>query len=180
MANICNFSMLVKGKHEDIEAFYNAMQQEGKFCMGRGAEADIHYEDDEKLAEIDGWCKWSVESSLIDNAIDMREHPERWSWGGEEKSNEMEFITLPEACAKWNLVMEVYSEEPGCEFQEHLIIDKGNWIAHDCVDYAEYYIGEYDTKEEAEEELGIIITDEEWEREDYVGRGGFPNWDFEI
>lgn len=31
MANICNFSMLVKGKHEDIEAFYNAMQQEGKF-----------------------------------------------------------------------------------------------------------------------------------------------------
>ena len=178
MANICNFSMCVKGNREDIESFYNALVQEGNVYMGRGAEAEIRYED--STAFIDGWCKWSVHSALVHNAISMRTNPEIWAWGEDTDASQLEFLTLFEACREWNLDMEVYSEEPGCEFQEHYICLKGDVVCDECVEYHEYDIYEYETKEEAEEELGIKITDDEWDNEDYIYRGGFKNWNFEI
>lgn len=181
MANICSFSMCVKGKHEDIESFYNAMFQKGNIYMGRGADADINYEDEENRAFIDGWCKWSIQSALIDNAISMRKNPDGWYWGEDTDKSKLEFVTLIEASEKWNLIVEVYSEESGCCFQEHYVVDNGDLIVEDCVDYYEYYLGEYNTKEEAEKELDIKITDEEWNSgEDYISRGGFDDWDFTI
>lgn len=180
MANLCSFSMCVKGNREDIEKFYDAMRQNDSIYMGRGADAEIEYEDDEQRAFINGWCKWSVQSALVDNAISMRKDPSMWSFG-DKNSDDLEFITLWEACKKWNIVMEVYSEEPGCEFQEHFICDKGDILCDECVDYHEYDISEYETKEEAEADLGIDITDEEWEDgNDYINRGGFEDWIFEI
>ena len=47
--------------------------------MGRGAEAEINY-NDEETAQIDGWCKWSVQSAMIDNAISMRTEPNLWAF----------------------------------------------------------------------------------------------------
>lgn len=179
MANICSFSMYVRGNHGDIEQFYNAMNQKGNIYMGRGADAEIVWYDDD-VAAIDGQCKWSIQSALIDNAISMRKEPDKWYWGEGISSKDFEFVTLFEACKKWNIVMEVYSEECGCEFQEHYICDKGEVICDECVEYHEYCICDYETKTEVEEELGIKITDEEWEREDWIQRGGFENWDFEI
>ena len=43
MANICSFSMCVKGERKNIEAFYNAMIQNGNIYMGRGGDASIEY-----------------------------------------------------------------------------------------------------------------------------------------
>lgn len=180
MANICDFSMCVKGAHDDIEKFYNAMSQNGNIYMGRGADAEIQYEDEDNVAFIDGWCKWSIQSAMIDNAISMRTEPDMWYFGDNVDKSKLEFITLIEACKKWNIIMEVYSEETGCCFQEHFIIRNGDVEVDECVDYYEYYLGDYNTKEEAEEELEITITDDEWNNEDYVQRGGFGDWDFEI
>lgn len=178
MANICDFVMRVRGAHDNIEKFYNAMSQNGKIYMGRGASAEINYEDD-RVAEIHGWCKWSVVSALIDNAISMRTEPGRWLF--DEDVNELEFITLIEACQRWNLDMEVYSEESGCCFQEHFMVIDGELVIDECVEWNEYCIDDFDTKEEAEAELGIEITDEEWNSgEAFIGRGGFGEWDFEI
>lgn len=179
MANICGFSMCVKGNHQDIESFYNAMSQNGNIYMGRGAEAEIQYEDEESRAFIDGWCKWSICSALISNAISMRTEPETWHFGDVDVS-QLEFITLMEACERWNLIVEVYSEECGCEFQEHYVVDHGKVVCNECVDYYEYCLDDYETKEEAEEELGIKITDEEWRDGGFISRGGFEEWDFEI
>lgn len=180
MANICSFSMKVRGNKEDIEQFYNAMMQKGTIYMGRGAEADIEWDDDD-VALIDGWCKWSVQSAMVTNAISMRTEPDIWYWGDGVSSEGLEFITIFEACKKWNLIMEVYSEEGGCQFQEHYICDKGDIICDECVEWEEYDIDEYETKKEAEDELGIRLTNEEWANKyDRVTRGGFPNWDFEI
>ena len=77
MANICGFSMRVRGKKDDIEKFHNAMQQKGNVYMGRGSDADIEYEDEDgySVGWIQGWCKWSVQSAMIDNAISMRTEP---------------------------------------------------------------------------------------------------------
>ena len=183
MANICSFSMLVNGTHDNIEKFYNAMSQDGDIYMGRGAEAEIKYDDNyddegNDRAFIDGWCKWSVQSALHDNAISMRTKPEMWAFHNTDPSK-LEFITFIEASEKWNLEVEVYSEEPGCEFQEHYIVRNGIMELDECVEWHEYWIDDYETKEEAEEEIGIFITDEEWE-EGFVQRGGFGEWVFEI
>ena len=178
MANICSFSMCVKGTHENIEKFYNAMCQDGNIYMGRGADAEIQYEDEENRAFIDGWCKWSVQSALIDNAISMRTEPNMWHFGDNTDASTIEFITLWEACARWNIDMEVFSEEPGCAFQEHYKY-VGGYVYQTCVEWNEYDLDDYETKEEAEEELEIKITDEEWEEGGFIGRGGF-DWEFEI
>ena len=53
MANICSFLMRVRGNKGDIEQFYNAMIQNGKIYMGRGAEASLNFEDDDVCN--DGW-----------------------------------------------------------------------------------------------------------------------------
>lgn len=181
MANLCSFCMCVKGTHDNIEKFYNAMSQNGNVYMGRGAEADIEYEDEENKAFITGCCKWSVQSAMVNNAISMRETPSMWYWGDDTDATELEFITLWEACKKWNLDMEVYSEEAGCCFQEHYVVVNGDLICDECVDYYEYWIDEFENKEDAEKEYGIEITDEEWNSgESFISRGGFEDWDFDI
>ena len=179
MANICSFLMKVRGNKEDIIQFHKALTQDGKIWMGRGADADIEFEGDD-LASMSGWCKWSVVSALIDDAISMRTEPRKWY--REPGEEEREYITLYEACKRWNLVMEVYSEEGGCQFQEHFICDKGEVLCEECVDWEEYDIGDYESKEEAEEDLGVEFTDEEWaNHDDYrITRGGFENWSFDI
>ena len=182
MANICSFDMRVRGKHDDIEKFYNAMMQNGMIYMGRGAEAQIEFEEDD-YAAITGWCKWSVVSAMVDNAISMRTNPEKWWWGDNIEPKSLEFITLWEACKRWNIIMEVYSEESGCQFQEHYLCDKGDIICEDCINWEEYFVDDYKTKEEAEEDWEITITDDEWVvglKEGRFTRGGFENWDFEI
>lgn len=179
MANLCSFLMKVRGNKEDIIQFHKALNQEGKIWMGRGAETDLTFEED-GAAFMSGTCKWSVISALIDNAISMRTEPERWYHPpGEE---EHEYITLFEACKKWNLIMEVYSEECGFEFQEHFICDKGEVLCDECVHWEEYDIYDYETREEAEEDLDVKFTDEEWANEDdgRICRGGFGEWIFEI
>ena len=177
MANLCSLLMKVRGNKEDIIQFHKALNQEGKIWMGRGAETDLVFEED-GAAFMQGTCKWSVISALVDNAISMRNEPNLWAFSDEDK--DLEFITLFEACKKWNLIMEVYSEESGCEFQEHFICDKGDVICEECVEWHEYDISEYVTKTAAEDELDIEITDEEWEREDWIHRGGFGDWVYEI
>lgn len=178
MANLCSFLMKVRGDKEDIIQFHKALNQEGKIWMGRGAETDLTFEED-GAAFMQGCCKWSVISALVDNAISMRTGPNKWAFSDEDK--DLEFITLFEACKKWNLIMEVYSEECGNEFQEHFICDKGEIICDECVEWHEYDLDEYESAEEAEEELGIVLTDEEWaHRDDRITRGGFENWDFEV
>ena len=183
MANICSFSMLVKGRHDDIEKFYNAMSQDGPIYMGRGAEAEIDYEDNydcegNDRATIDGWCKWSVQSAMYDNAISMKTKPEMWAFHDVNPS-ELEFLTFVEASERWNLEVEVYSEESGCCFQEHYLVRNGVVEIDECVEWNEYWLDCYETKEEAEEELEMEITDAEWE-EGLVQRGGFEEWVFEI
>jgi len=158
MANLCDYVMLVKGKTEGIEKFYKALtQSSSEAWMGRGADADIIYENGG--ARITGYCKWSIQSALIDGAISMQKQKNNngegiWYWGDEVK-DVVQFITLFEACEKWGLNMEVFSWEPGCCFSEHYKYENGD-ITDECIDYEE----EYDEK-----------------TEEYIPVGGFePNF----
>ncbi len=162
MANICNFSMVVKGKKENIEQFIDMMGQKGTVWMGRGAEVDFtdmeEVENGKYRCQIDGDTKWSVVSSMVLNAVSMRENPDMWFFGDDIDKTKLSFVTLFEACEQLNLAMEVYSEEAGNGFQEHYLFDEGQLMIDETVDYTEEYNEE---------------TDE------YETSGGFV-WDFEI
>lgn len=163
MANMCDFKMRVVGeKRENIETFYNMLNQKGTTYMGRGGESimeDISESDGVYSTMIEGWCKWSIRASLVLDAISMRNHPERWTFGNTVKMDTLKFLTLYEACEKLELDVEVYSSEPGCEFQEHVLCRHGEVEIDDCVSYTE----EYDE-----------------ESDEYITTGGYEVWDFEI
>lgn len=152
MANMCYFSMKIKGKEENINTFYNMLSQEGNIYIGYGASAEIKIDNNE--AYIDGECRWSVSDALIDDVKSMKNNPKASFFGDDIDNTKLEFITLFEACEKLNLEMECYSEETGNCFQEHLLY-RNNTIE----------INEARDIEETEDDNG-----------DYKIIGGYENW----
>ena len=188
MPNYCDYLMCIKGKKENIEEFikvikadydYNSMRFSFDRHMFRVFEAND--EEIEQIGEdmyqvvINGYCAWSVSSCMLGE-------PHSYYARGKETYNEKIFrgTTLPLESERLGIDIEVYSEESGCCFQEHYIIRNGIVEVDDCVDWYEYFLDDYNTKEEAEKELGITITDEEWNSHEAISRGGFGEWDFEI
>jgi hypothetical protein len=165
MANNAFYLMKVVGNRDNVEKFIRAMKWQGEYAeqgVGRVFNADV-YEQEDNYAIIEGDCAWSVVSAMRNK----------------ENHNNIE-----ELSARLNLAIEVYCEECGFEFQEHFLVIKGDIMIDECVDWEEYAVEDFETKEEAEEELETTFTDEEWknrEANDYrICRGGFESWDFEI
>lgn len=151
MANLCWIDMHIQGKKEDIKKLEKALQEDGKYRIGRGAYGSFEYEEDG--AVFMGECKWSLNSALIDSAISMKTHPELWAFS-EDVSN-ITFITLVEAGRLFSLDIEAYTEEEGIGFQEHILIKDGSMEKYEVVDY-------------------------EYDHETDTATGGFGEWDFEI
>lgn len=187
MPNICLYSMCVKGKKENIEEFIKVIQADYdydkmKFTHDRhlfrvfsADDNGIEQVDDNDVYEviINGDCAWSVGSCMFESYY--------YNSLKERFPNEFRGTTLQIESERLGLDIEVYSEESGCCFQEHYVICNGDIVVDESEDWYEYYIGDYETKAEAEEDLGITITDEEWNSgEDFISRGGFGSWDFDI
>lgn len=158
MANICEFSMMIKGKHDNIKKFYDALTQANEdVWMGRGAEV-YEVDDDGDTVIIGGDTKWSLTASLIMDAVSMREQAKEGidhHWVDHiNKINE--FVTLPEACKKFNVNMEVFSSETGMCFQEHYKYEDGVFTK-EVTDYYESYD----------------------ENDNLIQEGGFE-WDFDL
>lgn len=159
MANVCEFEMMLRGTKENIDKFVDALSQKDNVWMGRGAYITSRFDDEAAhSAMLCGECKWSMQSSLIDNAISMRaqENGGQTIWADIPEGGE--FLTIFEACEKYSVNMEAYSKEPGCEFQEHLICENGK-VVNDTVDYTEEW-------------------DETWDH--VYTTGGYPSWDFSV
>ena len=186
MSNYCNYSMCVVGTKENVEEFtkvinadydYRTMQFSYDRHMFRvfEAECDEIEERDNGIYQtvINGYCAWSVSSCMLEGGY-YKDCKERYG-------SNFRGTTLLIESKRLNIDIEVFSEESGMCFQEHYVIRDGRLICNECVDWNEYWIDDYETKEEAEAELDITITDEEWNCGDACfSRGGFENWDFEI
>lgn len=187
MPNYCNYSMCVVGKKESVEEFikvmnagynYGTMEFDYDRHMFRVFEAvndEIEEIDNEKFRTvINGYCAWSVHSCMFEDGYygDIkRDYPDNFRG-----------TTLPLESERLGIDIEVFSEESGMCFQEHYIIIDGELVREETTDWEEIWVEDYETKEDAEEDLGIEITDEEWaegQSEGYFTRGGFA-WDFEI
>lgn len=186
MPNYCNYSMCVKGTKENVVEFIKVINADYSYstmdfsydrhlfrvfeayCDGVEEMLDGRY-----MALIDGYCAWSVKSCMFEDGY--------YSDVKANYPNHFRGTTLLIESERLNLDIEVFSDECGMCFQEHYIVKQGILEVDECVDWCEYYVDEFDTKEEAEKELDIEITDEEWEnREEYISRGGFGSWDFSI
>ena len=186
MPNYCNYSMKVVGTKQNIQEFIKVIQADYNYYdmtfsydrhMFRVFEAE-HDEIEERAdgrfeTVINGYCAWSVASCMFAAGYyrdSQKSHPDNFKG-----------TTLDIESKNLNLDIEVYSEEPGCCFQEHYIIINGDIVCDECVDWYEYWVEEYESKEDAQEELEIEITDEEWDTCDgCIRRGGFDDWCFEI
>ena len=173
MANLCNFIMKIKGNRENIEMFLDALLHKGDIYIGSGAHLEgLEYDDEDDSAVIWAYCKRSIINALRNDAIYVRNaeiNPHR-----KERR-----VTLEEACKIFDVMAETYSEEPFEGFAEHYLItpQEGVEISEER-EYREYPIGEYKrnnmTKEDAERELGITISKEDWEGpDDFLIVGGF-------
>lgn len=188
MANICSFSMLVKGEKENIKSFVQAMEQKGNLYMGRGASVyenvDDAYDEETKSFTSSGSCKWSISSSLVDNAFSMKKQKEtgegNWYDADGFISNH-EFISLFEACEKFRVNVEMYSEEPGCGFQEHIVYENGE-IRQGSMDFNEVWFNESEyTIEEFREKYNVDDDlDDEEVMELTFSEGGYESWDFDL
>lgn len=106
MVDMCEFTMQVSGKLEDIAQFYAALIQSGDTYIGRGALADINYITSE-TAIINGCCKWNVQSALFDDALSMKKQKEEHSREWSDIDSVREILTLYEACEKYHVSKEV-------------------------------------------------------------------------
>lgn len=159
MGNLCSFTMKIKGNPENIKTFHNYLTQNGPVWMGRGAESEYDTEQlDEVMKETEnnnfelylgGSVKNSIADALISDAIEMRTTPNRWSLKNE---SDLSFITLFEACEQLNLDMEVFSEEPGCCFAEHILFKDKKVVTKEMIPFTETWSEE---------------------KEDYIRTGGY-------
>lgn len=181
MANNCGYALKAVGKKENLQKLAEIMQRDYN-CTSEdlphlwrifSAEIDDITEDE---IYIYGDCAWSVYSCMFDG---------NHTYQKDDKTGKGTTIT---ALAKeLNLDIEIFSEEPGCGFMEHFLINNcGELEIDDCIGYYEYYIEEYDTLEEAIEDLNLEdgdITQEEFDEamanDGYVIKGGIE-WDYQI
>ena len=185
LSNPCFYSMKVKGAKEDIEEFIQLIKADYnydtmEFSFDRHLQRVFDAEEEELVAIddntysvfISGECAWSVVVCMLDDGyyVSMKSR----------LGDKFRGTTLEIESERLNLDIEVFSEECGMCFQEHYLIKHGMVEIEDCVEWNEYFLDEYETKEEAEEDLDIEITDDEWDEREMITRGGFGDWEFTI
>lgn len=171
MANNCYFQMKIAGPEKAVEEFIRMLRHEGPgYGLGRVFSFDLtcpgEVQRDPQTGNIAiegaGDCAWSLKSSLLE-----------WSP-----------CSLLSETERLGLAVEAYSSEPGCRFQEHILVYKDQELIHDCVDYTEHWIeGAEETYiQEVMEEYGLTreqLMEQVNDNGDFTV-GGFENFaDFE-
>ena len=190
MPNYCTFSMKVNGKKESIEEFIEILNADYDYHNNRFTakrhfyrvfEAEcldgISKNDTDYSAIIKGYCAWSVYCCMFDGSLTY------YSSGKKEHGRMFRGTMIPKESERLHLDIEIFSEETECAFMEHYIVKNGDIETDECVDYCVYFIDEYESKEEAEQKLDIIISDDEWnnrESSEYEIQRGGMEWNFSI
>ena len=129
MANNCAFDMRITGGEAEIKELISMLRWENEFHgLGRVFSMEIDSLEKTDVPDIftiylSGDCANSVKSSMRDDGI--------------------RFPSLESESKRLGLVVEVFSSEPGCEFQEHFLVAKGQVIIDACVHYEEHVVDNF-------------------------------------
>lgn len=150
MANLCCYDLFATGSIESIQQFALMMKRETSPAITNSMYCSDMYEEYEEKPKDNGdgtftqhfysATRWSVQGGMID------------------RCDSSEYISLPTAAKTLNLEMEIYSDECGCCFSEHILVHSDGSYEVECVDYHEIY-GE-DLEEECEKTLSEITTED--------------------
>lgn len=158
MANICDFSMRVKGSKEAVERVLSCFATnkfESEYNPNKKCFAGIYNSDYEPIkkredglyeSEINGSCKWSVISSMGSDGY-YREDEEHLT-NYEEQSKDCE--------------IEIFSEEPGMDFGEHFHYKDGECLSNDC-ENLDHYVDEDGEEQERHPRYIPDEDDYEWD-----------------
>lgn len=161
MPNLCSYAMRVVGKKKDVEEFFKVITCNYDYTynnftydrhMYRIFSADsedfvftkhdgdvvadtVQYKptsgpDDIIETEIVGSCAWSVSSCMMEGTS---------TYYTSYKKEHTRGTTLAIESKNLNLLIEVFSEESGVGFMEHIRIIKGEIEVDDCVEWCDSY-----------------------------------------
>ena len=181
MPNYCSYSMRITGRPEDVDFFVRELNQDYNYDNGicqdipvgvrhfcRVFEANEYtssifreavndkYDVILKRSHVSGYCAWSVASCMMGGPCSYY-NDLKIRYGNNSKATTLRFES-----ARLNLIIELYSEEPGCCFSEHIMFVNGEGIINDCVDYYERWYDEDDN-----------------ELDEPIIEGGYESWDFD-
>lgn len=174
MANNCFYDLKVIGAKESVDELIQILQyKHPELRMYRIFSADVYEEginsDGKYYVAVCGDVAWSISSTML-RAIT----PEP-----------KEITNILMETARLELVVEIFSSEPGVGFQEHYIIKDGEIKTDECLDYSEYWYYSSDWEGDTEEAKFAAFC-EEYELknatlEDLEGgriykEGGFQNY----
>ena len=174
MANDCIFEMSIYGKEKDADEFFEILNNDyDKRHMFRIFSAYLYEKE-----VIDGIAHLTVAGSCAWNClICMTEGDGSYFLSSDDPNKTSLFIETK----RLHLAVELYSEEPGMQFQEHFIFIDGKAVCEDCIDYEEWYIEDESTLESHNESHPEhILTMDEVENldEPIFKYGGYESWDF--
>lgn len=124
MANDCEYLMRIIGDKRNVKELACRLNRSSETKKPIGRVWDFTtletYELDDGRSAIEGYggCAWSVLCAMRKPYI----KPE---------------YCIESAVEALNLLVEIWSSEPGCQFQEHCIIDRGAVLVDDCKDWGE-------------------------------------------
>ena len=155
MANNCYYALkAVANNEEALKRLVRIMKYEDEeffiYRCFQAIEGEIKKEDNGLFSiEIEGDVAWSC-AKWFDHEEDKNELAE----------NNAHYITLDLLCEKFNIGIELWSQECGCEFQEHYVVNhKGEILIDDNVYWSYIY------KDEKGNEL-----------DEPIEKGGFEGW----
>lgn len=170
MANNCYYDLKIVGTKEAIEDLIEILQYKHPVLeLYRVFNADVCEEgsidNGNCYAIICGDVAWSIISTMLKDADPN---------GG--------WTNLQRETAGLNLVVEIYSSEPGIGFQEHYIIDNGTLTVEEEEDYSEYWFDPDEWEGETEEQKFAAFCEEydldgaDFHGEGSYSSGGFPDY----
>lgn len=152
MANNCYVTGKVSALNvEDLKKFLDVMENE-KFMDFEYEEINDRGDGERKTVRFYGDCKWSISSSINSS-----------SYG-----NALDKTTK-------GLIVEMWSQEPGVGFEEHVVYANGTCLCDDCVDLTEYYCDDYDNLEELNKMWGTNFEEEDF-TDGCISVGGFEDF----
>lgn len=173
MANWGNGIMVVRGNNKkNIENFMKCFDYENEKYFAKQEVYNVEIEETlsgDFRAEIEFGAGWSLNSSFLDNES---------SYYRQWKNNPNMFLTnakltcLEIECKELDLECEAWFEEEGCEFQEHIFVNKkGELEIEDSCEWSREY-WDYDEEDGmSENELQAKYGDN-----DDIEVGGFENY----
>ena len=165
MANNCFYTMKATSKDENaLKRLISIMKyKDPEYFIYRcfSVSGDISKEGDYYVANLTGDVAWSCSKWF-----ETEEKPEdlivlKYDENMKEIYGTAHYISLDILCKKLEIGLELYSEESGCCFQEHYLVDaNGNILIEDCVEWTEDWWDE----------------ENDCERDEPVYTGGFDDY----